>query len=264
MAKLYPISTAHNHDEVYAKIGESGVTDHGLLTGLGDNDHPQYLLTTGKAADSDKLDGLDSTDFATAGHDHDTDYLGISAKAADSDKLDGNDSTYFQPLVANTQWLALGYNRATDGPAYIDFHTINDKKDYDTRILASGGTSSNGGGTMAFYGSGFSFTSSAQLSAGTGYFAGNVSALSFTDRTPFYEGNALAEIKKIKGTATGKGKKEIDHSSLPDFVKVKKKNEDGIETDERDLGAMISVLTVAVQQLIEKVEALENKKQEEL
>ena len=57
MAKLYPISTAHNHDEVYAKIGEGGVTDHGDLTGLGDNDHPQYLLTTAKAADSDKLDG---------------------------------------------------------------------------------------------------------------------------------------------------------------------------------------------------------------
>lgn len=64
MAKLYPISTAHNHDEIYAKIGEGGVTDHGLLTGLEDNDHPQYLLTTGKAADSDKLDGLDSLDFA--------------------------------------------------------------------------------------------------------------------------------------------------------------------------------------------------------
>ena len=43
--------------------GGSGVTDHGALTGLADNDHPQYLLTTSKAADSDKLDGLDSTDF---------------------------------------------------------------------------------------------------------------------------------------------------------------------------------------------------------
>ena len=39
------------------------VSDHGALTGLADNDHPQYLLTTGKAADADKLDGLDSTDF---------------------------------------------------------------------------------------------------------------------------------------------------------------------------------------------------------
>jgi hypothetical protein len=71
------------------------ITDHGALSGLGDNDHPQYLLATAKAADSDKLDGKDSTAFATAGHDHDSDYLGISAKAADSDKLDGKDSTAF-------------------------------------------------------------------------------------------------------------------------------------------------------------------------
>jgi len=39
------------------------LTDHGSLSGLSDNDHPQYLLTTGKAADSDKLDGIDSTGF---------------------------------------------------------------------------------------------------------------------------------------------------------------------------------------------------------
>ena len=39
------------------------ITDHGALAGLGDDDHPQYLLTTGKAADSDKLDGIDSTGF---------------------------------------------------------------------------------------------------------------------------------------------------------------------------------------------------------
>lgn len=64
MTKQYPITPPHNHDEVYAKIGEGGgVTDHGLLTGLEDNDHPQYLLTTGKAADADKLDGIDSTGF---------------------------------------------------------------------------------------------------------------------------------------------------------------------------------------------------------
>jgi hypothetical protein len=83
---------------------------------LSDNDHPQYLLTTAqaadsdtvdgkhatdflgknaKAADSDKLDGLDSTAFAAAGHDHDSDYLGISAKAADSDKVDGKHATDF-------------------------------------------------------------------------------------------------------------------------------------------------------------------------
>lgn len=54
-----------------------------------------YLLTTGKAADSDKLDGVDSTGFATAGHDHSGVYLPVSGKAADSDKLDNIDSTGF-------------------------------------------------------------------------------------------------------------------------------------------------------------------------
>jgi hypothetical protein len=48
-----------------------GVTDHGALTGLADNDHPQYLLTTGKAADSDKLDGNDSSYFSPTTHNHD-------------------------------------------------------------------------------------------------------------------------------------------------------------------------------------------------
>jgi hypothetical protein len=100
------------------------ITDHGALTGLGDNDHPQYLLTTGKAADADKLDNIDSTGFVqTSGNQTvdgiktfssipvlpstnpstanqavrkgyaDATYLGITAKAADSDKLDGVDST---------------------------------------------------------------------------------------------------------------------------------------------------------------------------
>ena len=79
----------------------SGVTDHGALTGLADNDHPQYLLTTGKAADSDKLDGNDSTAFATSTHNHDTAYLGITAKAADSDKLDNIDSSGFVQTSGN-------------------------------------------------------------------------------------------------------------------------------------------------------------------
>ena len=62
------------------------ITDHGNLAGLEDNDHPQYLLTTAKAADADKLDGIDSTGFATSTHNHDTAYLGITATAADSSK----------------------------------------------------------------------------------------------------------------------------------------------------------------------------------
>jgi len=88
--------------------GGGGATDHGALTGLSDDDHPQYLLTTGTAADSDKLDGLDSTAFAAAGHDHDADYLGITAKAADSDKLDGKDITQLAPASHNHDADYLG------------------------------------------------------------------------------------------------------------------------------------------------------------
>ena len=43
-----------------------------------------FLGSTAKAADADKLDGIDSTGF-----------LGVTAKAADADKLDGIDSTAF-------------------------------------------------------------------------------------------------------------------------------------------------------------------------
>ena len=65
------IASAHINDlqaEVVAVETElrkttGSVVDHGSLAGLSDNDHPQYLLTTGKAADSDKLDGVDSTGF---------------------------------------------------------------------------------------------------------------------------------------------------------------------------------------------------------
>ena len=89
-------------------VGGGGVTDHGALTGLSDNDHPQYLLTTGKAADSDKLDGIDSTGFASSTHNHDTAYLGITGKAADSDKLDGKDSTDFSLATHNHDTAYLG------------------------------------------------------------------------------------------------------------------------------------------------------------
>jgi hypothetical protein len=52
------------------------------------------------APNADKLDGLDSSAFAGAGNSYtksesDARYLGINAKAADSDQLDGKDSTDF-------------------------------------------------------------------------------------------------------------------------------------------------------------------------
>jgi hypothetical protein len=86
------------------------------------------------------------------------------------------------------------------------------------------------------------------------YGDGNISGLSFTDRTPFYEGDALAEIMKIKGHNG-----EIDHSTLPAFTyrQMVKKLVDGVEEVEegRDIGATVSMLIVAVQQLRKRLGA---------
>jgi len=78
-----------------------GFAAHGLgysdvgAAASGHNHDLAYLGIAAKAADSDKLDGSDSTAFAASGHNHDSAYLGIAAKAADSDKLDGSDSSAF-------------------------------------------------------------------------------------------------------------------------------------------------------------------------
>lgn len=95
------------------------------------------------------------------------------------------------------------------------------------------------------------------------YFSANCSALSFTDRTPFYSGDAVAELRKIKGKNG-----EIDHGTLPTFVRAKHKVQKqmvpgrpefgtytGVEevANERDLGAMISMMTVAIQQLDQRL-----------
>jgi len=127
------------------------------------------------------------------------------------------------------------------------------------------------------------------------YWVGGISALSITDRTPFYEGDALKEIKNIKGKNG-----EIDHSTLPDFVKetrkevvakksIQRKEKIGksdeehiesykkgdtihggthnfekdidfeeVEVTERNLSNMVSMLTVAVQQLTDEVEEIKN------
>jgi hypothetical protein len=46
------------------------------------------------------------------------------------------------------------------------------------------------------------------------YVSGDVSALTFTDRTPYFSGDALAAIKNISGTDG-----QIDHATLPEFAR---------------------------------------------
>jgi hypothetical protein len=87
------------------------------------------------------------------------------------------------------------------------------------------------------------------------YVTANMSAQSITDRTPHYDGDALAELRNVAGK-TNQGKREIDHGSLPAFARKKVRKPDGTLEEGRDIGAMISVLTRAVQQLDARLDAI--------
>jgi hypothetical protein len=101
------------------------------------------------------------------------------------------------------------------------------------------------------------------------YCALDCSALTFTDRTPFYSGDALSEILKIKGK-NGK----VDHATLPRFtMSISQHQQEIVWKDKtkktilktipayadtgRDLGATISMLIVATQQLSARCDSLE-------
>jgi len=97
------------------------------------------------------------------------------------------------------------------------------------------------------------------------YVTNNCSALSFTDRAASYKGDVIEEIKQIERNAEG----ELDHSTLPPSVKgqVKtgildeKTGEKTGETVEEGivLGNAILMLTTAVQEIMARIEKLENK-----
>jgi len=135
-------------------------------------------------------------------------------------------------------------------------------------------------GAVTFGGTAINMTTSGTtLTVGVGADNGTVSAGIFTDRTKAYEGDAVAELQAV---AVDRG--EIKHDTLPAFAQAQVKrpimgdaeqvvtNEDGTETTlrsrvqvgeelviERDLGAMISMLTTAVKQLNDRLSALESK-----
>ena len=84
------------------------------------------------------------------------------------------------------------------------------------------------------------------------YAVGDVSALTFTDRTPSFQGDALVELSKIKSKNNG----EIDHDSLPNFMKTYGK--DGTMRG-RNIGNTVSMLLEAIKQLNDRIEKLEDK-----
>jgi hypothetical protein len=89
---------------------------------------------------------------------------------------------------------------------------------------------------------------------GQAWIKDNCSALSFTDRTEAFIGDALKEIEEIAATKDGK----IDHATLPAFAQAKRMKA-GKEVAERNIGNMVSILTKAVQELNAKNKELEAK-----
>lgn len=89
------------------------VIDHGSLSGLGDNDHPQYS----------KTDHV-HTEYAGTNHNHDATYLGIAATAKDSDKLGGElPSAFSRTSHTHTGYAPSDHNHDTAYAAKTHGHT---------------------------------------------------------------------------------------------------------------------------------------------
>jgi hypothetical protein len=101
---------------------------------------------------------------------------------------------------------------------------------------------------------GYSISGYAGYFKGNVYVTGNVSALSFTDRTPYPKDLATAyqavmSMERLPDGQYNENDKEnqLDHSKLSDFIR----SQDG----NRDLSAAVSALNEVVKDLIKKVEA---------
>lgn len=111
---------------------------------LAAHDHDAaYLAAGGQAADADLLDGFDSAAFSPIAHDHDGAYLGAGGQAVDSDMLDGQDSAAFADTGHDHDAAYL----ATDGKAtdadQLDGKDSTEFSDsghaHDAAYLAAGG-----------------------------------------------------------------------------------------------------------------------------
>ena len=157
-------------------------------------------------------------------------------------------------------WAAMSYVGSTDYATYyarsmLYANRYNGSTNKTCRVEAA--VDPGAGGAYVTLDCDTAYTTAAM------YVATNMSALSITDRTPHYDGDALAELRQVRGktrTVKGKPTREIDHDTLPAFARVRVVDAKTKEArDERDLGAMISMLTVAVQQLDARLDALEGR-----
>lgn len=224
---------SHDHSD-----GDGAQIDHGGLNGLSDDDHSQYVKLAGRSGGQTIQGGtasgddliLESTANATKG------IVCIGP---------GNGKIYIgeDPYDATNAVAGWGFQRYTDGSLYTAWKTV------------TGGSIKLRCGAGAEPGYARTFLTITP-STGACYFLDNVSALSFTDRTPGYNGDALAELKNVVNDAQGR----ISHKTLPAFARATFTDQaTGQQTECRNIGNMVSILTKAIQQLTEKLEIAEKK-----
>ena len=112
------------------RVGDKAVaiTDHGALSGLSDDDHPQYLLTTGTAANSTKLANTTPTTaglnlLSATNVSAQRNLLGISFTLLAT--LNDDTATSFSPV--NKQGFLLYRILATTMGAVISFDAVTGK-----------------------------------------------------------------------------------------------------------------------------------------
>lgn len=181
-----------------------------------------------------------------------------------------NGKSFYVPGNIETSGLSAGAGVTISNGTNLNFIAPPDSNDSGDIVFLNGSGSvmtriSSGQGTNVIY---LNYA---------GYFYGNCSAASFTDRTPAYTGsNALAELLQIRDDGNG----NIDHSTLPPFtrrkVKVQQQREikdiestpglpqsvyERYETDEdgRDIGATLSMTIAALREVDERLKNLEAK-----
>jgi hypothetical protein len=100
---------------------------------------------------------------------------------------------------------------------------------------------------------------------GSVYATGNISALSFTDRTPYPETlqqakDAINSMQRLPEGEYDVNNKEhqLDHSKMTDFIKDIYTDDDGVEQTARDLSATVSCLVEVVKDLMKEVEELKS------
>ena len=246
--------SAHDH-------GSGGGTqiDHGTLSGLSNDDHPNYIGTSGGKtvtgqiifAYAQRMQGTNKIEF------YDAD---LYIHASEDGKVE---------IAANGEIILFGPKVTVTGNIEFDDYGTVQASNGNLALVSVGGDITttgdvkNNGDVYVAHGLTVGNITTAPNDASV-YVVDNVSALSFTDRTPAFDGDALEELRGVGAKANG----EIDHDTLPSFARKTmlytrtrrvgpRLITEEIVEEGRDIGAMVSVLTVAVQQLLDRVEALE-------